>query len=129
MIKSQIPIAQSFGEFFRSKRISIGLTLRSFCERFGLDPAYISRIERELLSPPQDRERLEGLAKALGIKDGTSEWVTFFDMAYIAKGQVPEDILKDKQYTKYLPLLFRTARGQKLSSKKLQDLVDLINKK
>ena len=127
MGKSQVPLNQNFGEFFRKKRVDAGLTLRSFCERFGLDPAYISRIETDILTPPQDKDKLIALAKALGIKQDSSDWIAFFDLAYIAKGKLPEDILKDKKSIKYLPLLFRTARGQRLSKKKLQELVNLIN--
>ncbi len=120
-------IIKSFGEYFRQKRVEAGLTLRNFCERFGFDPAYISRIETDILPPPQGKEKLSALAKALGIKDESMDRVNFFDLAYISKGRVPEDILKDKRSMKYLPLLFRTARGQRLSKKKLQELVDLIN--
>lgn len=127
MNKSQALLTQNFGEFFRQKRINAGFTLRSFCERFGLDPAYISRIETDILTPPQDKDKLSALAKALGISEGSSSWIDFFDLAYIAKGKLPEDILKDKKSIKYLPLLFRTARGQRLSKKKLQELVELIN--
>lgn len=128
MNKSQALTAQSFGEFFRSKRIALGFTLRSFCERYGFDPAYISRIETDLLTPPQDKDKLSALAKALGIKEGSTDWVDFFDLAYLAKGKVPLDILASEKAQKFLPLLFRTARGQRLSKKRLQELVGLINK-
>lgn len=128
MNKSQ-DISQTFGDFFRQKRIEAGFTLRSFCARFGFDPAYISRIERDLLSPPEDKDKVEGLAKALDIKEGSTDWVDFFDRAYLSKGKVPQDILDDSKSMKYLPLLFRTARGQRLSKKKLTELVELLNKK
>ena len=117
----------SFGEFFRQKRIEAGFTLRSFCNRFGFDPAYISRLERNLLPPPEDKDKLSGLAKALNIKEGTNSWVNFFDSAYISKGKLPSDILEEPKLVKCLPLLFRTVRGKKLSKKKLQELVNLIN--
>lgn len=120
---------QNFGDFFREKRVESGLTLRSFCARFGFDPAYISRIERGLLTPPEDKDKLEGLAKALGLKEGSTNWVNFFDMAYLSKGKVPQDILEDGKSAKYLPLLFRTARGERLSKKKIKELVVLINRK
>lgn len=127
MTKSKISADQNFGEFFRSKRIDAKFTLRNFCNRFGLDPGYISRIETNTLTPPKDKDKLSALAKALGIKDASTDWITFFDLAYIAKGKLPEDILASKKAPKFLPLLFRTARGQRLSKKKLQELVDLIN--
>lgn len=127
MNKSQDDNTQNFGEFIRQRRIKLGFTLRSFCNRFDFDPAYISRLERNLLPPPENKDKLEGLAKALNIEKGTVDWVNFFDMSYIAKGEIPQDILNKTRSERYLPLLFRTARGKKLSKKKLQELVKLIN--
>ena len=120
-------VNSTFSEFFRQKRVNMGLTLRSFCEKFGLDPAYISRLETGNLNPPKDRDKLVALAQALGIKEETTEWVEFFDQAYLAKGEIPQDILTGQSSSKYLPLLFRTARGKKLSKQKLQELIKLIN--
>lgn len=127
MTKNQTLPVQTFGEFFRQKRVQAELTLRSFCERFGFDPAYISRIERNLLLPPEDKNKLQGLAKALKIKETSTDWVDFFDLAHIAKGKLPPDILEKQKSINYLPLFFRTARGEKLSKKKLKELIELIN--
>ena len=127
MNKKQEEKVLTFGEFFRQKRIEADFTLRSFCERFGFDPAYISRIETEILTPPQDKDKLSALARALGLKENSTDWVSFFDLAYIAKGKVPEDILTNKKSIRYLPLFFRTARGKRLTKNKLQELVNLIN--
>ena len=127
MTKSQDPAAQTFGEFFRQKRIALGFTLRSFCERYNYDPGNISKLERNILSPSIDKEKLAGYATALKITRDSEEWTTFFDLAHAAKGRVPEDILSSKKAPRFLPLLFRTARGQRLSKKKLQELVNLIN--
>ncbi|MCX6705718.1 MAG: helix-turn-helix transcriptional regulator [Candidatus Woesebacteria bacterium] len=117
----------NFSDLFRQKRIEGGLTLRSFCEKHHLDPAYISRLETGNLNPPKDRGKLSSLAQALNIQEKSSDWINFFDQAYLAKGEIPQDILEDKKSLKYLPLLFRTARGKKLSKKKLQELIKLIN--
>jgi len=127
MTKIQDSSVQTFGEFFRQKRISLGFTLRSFCERYNFDPGNISRLERDILSPSIDKEKLAGYAAALKIPHDTEEWTMFFDLAHAAKGRVPEDILSSKKAPRFLPLLFRTARGQRLSKKKLQELVNLIN--
>jgi len=127
MNKSQgVSFPSTFGEFFRQKRISLGFTLRSFCERYGYDPGNISRLERGILPPTEDQDKLQALAKALGLKEESSEWVTFFDLAYISKGKIPSDILSKPRATEHLPLLFRTARGKKLSKKKLQALIKIL---
>lgn len=105
----------------------MGFTLRSFCERYSYDPGNISRLERNILSPSIDKEKLAGYATALKIPRDSEEWTLFFDLAHAAKGRVPKDILSREEASRFLPLLFRTARGQRLSKKKLQELVNLIN--
>ena len=117
----------TFGEFFRQKRIALGFTLRSFCKQYQLDPGNVSRLERNILPPTIDEEKLAGYATALKITKGSTDWMIFFDLANTAKGRIPSDILNHEEAMKYLPLVFRTARGKKLTKKKLQDLIKLIN--
>jgi len=127
MTKSQAPTAQTFGEFFRSKRIGLGLTLRTFCEKYNFDPGNISKLERGILSPTIDKEKLEGYALALKISKDSSDWVTFFDLAYIAKGALPPDIKNNQRTVSLLPAFYRTARGEKLTKEKIKKLIELLN--
>ncbi len=127
MNKSQSPITQNFGDLFRQKRISLGFTLRAFCERYNYDPGNISRLERNILSPSIDIEKLEGYATALKIKRDSEEWTTFFDLAHAAKGKIPADILKNPSIASFLPAFYRTARGEKLSREKINQLIKLLN--
>ena len=127
MKNSQETSIQTFGEFFRQKRLASEMTLRSFCQRYGYDPAYISRIERGILTPPENKEKLKAFAFALKIKEGTEEWVIFFDLAYISKGQIPKDITSNKNTLEYLPLLFRTVRGKKITPIRIKKLIKLLN--
>jgi len=115
-----------FGEFFKEKRQALGLTLREFCLKHKLDPGNLSRLERGLLPPPQDRDRLEEYAKCLGLKSGSDDWYAFFDLAAAAKGRIPEEIMEDKELVAKLPLVFRTLRGKRLTDKVLDDLVKKI---
>jgi len=127
MTKSQTSSVQNFGEFFRQKRIALGFTLRAFCERYNYDPGNISRLERNILSPSIDKQKLEGYATALKIPHESEEWTTFFDLAHAAKGKVPEDILKSPHILSILPAFYRTARGEKLDKKKINQLIKLLN--
>ena len=127
MPKSQASSFQTFGEFFRQKRVSVGFTLRSFCERYGYDPGNISRLERNILSPSIDRQKLEGYATALKIPRDSEEWTSFFDLAHAAKGKIPEDIIKSPHILSILPAFYRTARGEKLDKKKIKQLIKLLN--
>lgn len=125
MIKSQTVAAQNFGDYFRSKRISLGLTLRTFCERFGYDPGNISRLERNILPPTLDDEKLTGYATALQIKRDSQDWVLFHDLAYAAKNSIPKDIRKHN--IDFLPAFFRTIRNKKMDKQKLQELIEFLN--
>ena len=117
----------TFGEFFRKKRVGLGFTLRSFCERFNYDPGNISRLERNVISPSIDIQKLEGYALALKIQEDSEDWVTFFDLAHLAKGKVPEDLNKSSQIFSLLPAFYRTIRGNKLSRKKIEQLIKLLS--
>ncbi|HNY04764.1 MAG TPA: helix-turn-helix transcriptional regulator [Candidatus Woesebacteria bacterium] len=118
---------QNFGIFFRNRRVSLGFTLRSFCERFGYDPGNISRLERNILTPSIDESILKGYAKALQIIEGSLEWVTFFDLAHLAKGTIPVDIRNNQQMMSVLPAFYRTMRGEKLNKEKVKELIALLN--
>lgn len=127
MNKSQVATAQNFGDFFREKRIGLGFTLRAFCERYNYDPGNISRLERNIISPSVDAKKLEGYASALKIDRDGEEWTTFFDLAHTAKGQIPADILEKSAIASFLPAFYRTARGEKLSKEKINQLIKLLN--
>lgn len=118
---------QNFGVFFRSHRVILGFTLRSFCERFGYDPGNISRLERNILTPSVDENILKGYAKALQIPEGSSDWVTFFDLAHVAKGTIPIDIRNNEQMMTVMPAFYRTLRGEKLGKEKINKLIALLN--
>lgn len=117
-----------FGEYFKKKRIEKGMTLRDFCRKFGLDPGNISKLERGLLPPPTSRGKLETYASHLGLKKGSDDWMEFFDLAAACRGELPKDFLEDSEVVKNLPVIFRTIRGKKVSSKLLDELIEKIRK-
>ncbi len=119
---------QTFGDFFKEKRITLKKTLRQFCAENKLDPGNISKLERGLMLPPQGSDKLEEYAQYLQIKKGTDDWYTFFDLAHIESGRIPEELLNDANVASRLPILFRTLRGKKISEKKLDELVEMIRK-
>jgi len=123
-----MPTNSRFGNFFKQRRIALGLTLREFCRRNGVDPGNISRLERGLLPPPQGRETLENYAKLLELERGSDEWYTFFDLAAAETGRIPPEILEDEDLVEKLPILFRTLRGQKVPDEQLDELVRKLRK-
>jgi transcriptional regulator with XRE-family HTH domain len=118
--------SNAFGSFFKDFRQGQGVTLREFCLSNGFDPGNISKMERGLLPPPGSEAKLKEYAKALKIRRGSEAWYQFFDLARTATGRIPPDVMRNRDVAARLPLLFRTLRGQKVSEKKLDELVKLI---
>src|SRR3989338_4340782 len=116
-------ISAVFGEFFKAKRQALGLTLREFCLKHQLDPGNLSRLERGLLPPPQDRKRLEEYAKYLELRQGSDNWYTFFDLAAAAKGRLPAELLEDERLVAKLPLVFRPLPETRTTDKTPDELV------
>ncbi len=119
--------SSAFGEFFKAKRQALGLTLREFCLKHRLDPGNMSRLERGLLAPPQGRDRLEEYAKYLGLKKGSDDWHTFFDLAAVSKGRIPAKLMEDEDLVAKLPLIFRALRSKRLANKQLDDLIRKVH--
>ena len=118
---------KTFGEAFKAHRLNLQMSLRHFCQKNELDPANISKLERNLLPPPKD-EKLRGYARALGLVDGTAPWTEFFDLAAAAKGEFPKD-LRDEELVTQLPALFRTMRGDAPSDEQLEHIITLLRRR
>ena len=116
---------KTFYEFFHTKRRELGITLREFCRNNKFDVGNVSKLERGKFSPPK-REKLEEYAKALGIKKGTDDWITFFDLASIDAGRIPEDIVSDEKAVLALPMLFRTLRDKSVSDEDLDKIINIV---
>lgn len=117
---------QSFGGFFKFLRVRKGITLREFCLRHELDPGNLSKLERGMLTPPQDIEKLKEYANYLDIKSGSKDWHTFVDLASASAGKIPADIMGDKEIVSRLPIFFRTLRNKKLTKEALKELIEKI---
>jgi len=118
----------AFGALFKELRIGQKMTLRQFCEAHRYDPGNISKLERARLAPPGSEEKLTQYAKALKIRRGSDAWYQFFVLARVARGKLPPEILRKRDVVARLPLLFRTLRGQKVSSRKLNELIEMIRR-
>jgi transcriptional regulator with XRE-family HTH domain len=117
-----------FGEFIKEKRLHKGITLREFCRQLELDASNWSKIERGVMSPPQDEEKLKQLAKVLGIGLQSEVWQELKDKARIDAGSIPEDILSDEKTLNALPMFFRTIRSEKPTPEELDKLINKIRK-
>ena len=120
--------SEGFGAYLKSLRLERRVTLREFCRRARADPGNISRIERGVWPPPQDRNILVRYATALELKEASDEWYKFFDCAAADCGIIPKDIMEDDEVVKVLPVLFRTLRREKPSEEDLDRLVDKLRR-
>lgn len=59
----------SFGALFHALRIKRKITLRQFCIKNGFDSGNISKMERNMLSPPNSVDKLMELVKSLDPSD------------------------------------------------------------
>ena len=121
----------NFGSYFRQKRLEQNLTLRGFCQRYGIDTAYISRVENNKIKPPRGK-RLSALAKALNISKNSQEWITFFDLAHQSRSELPKDLNEEApEILSMLPAFLRTPDGKRISKKKVEELISFLktNKK
>ena len=102
-----------FGDFFRQRRESLGLSLREFCRRSGLDPGNISRLERGLRKPPQSSGILEEYATSLKLEPHSREWHTFLDLAAAETGRIPTQMQGSPTVRDQLAHVFRTLRAER----------------
>lgn len=118
-----------FGDYLREKRLEKNFTLRAFCERFGFDTAYVSRLETNKLKPPS-ADKLAALAEALGLQKNSQEWIKFFDLAHQARNELPDDVKENaSEVISLLPAFLRTPDGKRVSKQKIEKLIDFLEKK
>lgn len=118
----------TFGDLFKNKRVATGKSLREFCALYGLDPGNVSKVERGLMPPPKDIDKLKEYARILGISEGGDLWHEFMDRACAESGNIPKDILDDKEVVDKLPVFFRLLRGKQVDDEKLKGLIDKIKR-
>ncbi len=122
-----VPLGR-FGAFFADiRRRRLELSLREFCKQNGFSPGNLSRLERGKTPPPKSPKILKRYAKALGLEKDSDDWVRFFDLAAAERGEIPIDLMSDKDLVRQLPALFSTLRGGRI--RRLRELSDLIRKR
>lgn len=115
-----------FGEFIKEKRLSKGFGLREFCKIIEVDASNWSKVERGVLAPPQDEEKLKKIALVLDIEVESGLWKEMKDKASISAGVIPQDILSDTEVLQALPVFFRTLRSEKPTPEDLDKLIQMM---
>lgn len=94
----------SFGELLREYRLASGFGLRRFAGIVDLKASNLSDIEHGRRYPPEDPDKLRGIADALGLIDGSEERERFFDAAR-RPGTLPADVRHMADRRMVAPLL------------------------
>ena len=118
----------NFGDFFSAKRKALRKTLREFCRENGFDAGNLSKVERGIQKPPQNKEKRLQYATALGIKEGSDDWLEFCDLATISAGKIPTGIVNDKELMAEVPVLFRSIAKEGVESDRVRELLDALKK-
>lgn len=118
----------TFGEFVKARRIARRITLRAFSEALGIDPSNYSRIERGLIQPPTNPDKLKPYCRILGIAHDSEEYRELVRLAALGRGEIPPAILSDAAVLAKLPVLFRTLEGGKVDEAVLDELFEIMKK-
>ncbi len=114
-----------FGEFFREMLIAKNMSLREVARASGIDASNLSKMERGVAYPPQKRETLQKLARALNLDE--TEERRLFELAALVNGMIPEDLEHVKK-NKAIPLLLRAIDNIQLDEEQTAKLAELIEK-
>lgn len=116
----------NFGDLLRNRRLAANMTLREFARLTSYDPSNISKVERNVATPPPTIT-LKVWAKHLKLQPGSADYQEFLDIAQIARNRIPEDAPAEFR-NKLLPAMLRTARSKDLTKEEFDRLVELLNK-
>jgi transcriptional regulator with XRE-family HTH domain len=86
----------AFGQFFRNRRIALGLNLSEFCRQNGFDKGNVSRLERGIKKPPESPDLLQDFASALKLQPDSEDQKNFMRHAAIALGKLPSDLSENR---------------------------------
>lgn len=110
-----------YGEMLRLSRVGKKMTLRELSAKADVDIAYISRIERETIKPPQGEEVLDSLHIALELDAEKAEEMK--NQAAIDNKRIPEAVVG----LKGIPLLLRSVAAKKPTEEQIRRIIDIIN--
>lgn len=101
--------ALNFGEYLKELRLKSRKTLREFCRNADQDPGYISKVERRLISAPQNLEVLNRFGEVLGLFPEEQQHLN--DLAFTDNGLIPPDVYERRDPAEYLPAFWHGYRN------------------
>lgn len=115
-----------FGAYIKELRLKKGFSLREFARRIKEDPSNWSKIERGVLPPPKDREKIRTIANILEISEGSVKWNRLEDFAAVDTAAIPKYITEDKEILELLPAFFRTISSIRPTRENIEELIQKL---
>ena len=119
-------MALDFKSLIKFHRLRAGYGLRQFAELVGESAPNYAGVEAGRREPWRSKDKLRTIAKALALREGTTEWDTFFIAA--ADGCAVPPGMEHLLERPMIPVLLRTVDELKLSEDDLRQLVDELYK-
>lgn len=114
---------KTFGDFIKSKRLALDLSLREFASEIGMQPSNYCNVEAGVLGPPRG-EQLERIGKALGLKKGTPDYAEFHDLAAKGRDGIPADVEQLIKENDLIPAMLRTVEYEKVTKEQLRGIIE-----
>ena len=116
-----------YGEMLRTIRTEKAITLRELASNSDIDAAYLSRIERCTIPPPQKAELLNAINEAISATP--EESIALKDQSAIDNKQFPQDIAENIKEMVGIPLLLRTMANKKMTEEQIRKVTAFINER
>jgi transcriptional regulator with XRE-family HTH domain len=116
-----------YGQILREIRTKKDITLRELALRSDIDVAYLSRVERESILPPQKEELLDAINEALELESKLAKELK--DQSMLDNQMLPKDIAEKMKSMEGVPMLLRTVANKKLDGDQIKKLTNFINER
>lgn len=116
-------MSESFGAFLRERRVAGGMSLRQFAKLCGLQPSNYCNVENSAAAPPP-ADKVEAIANALGIVEGSEDYTMLLDLAAQGRNEVPADVARIVREREAIPALLRTVENEKVTEEQLMGIID-----
>jgi transcriptional regulator with XRE-family HTH domain len=118
-----------FGDFIKSKRLALEITLRDMCNRLEFSPAYLSDIENNRRYP-MDNNKIELLIKELKLSPEDQE--TLYDLAGRERKAVSPDLpeyIMDSEVAPYVRMALRKAKKNDVTVDDWKRIINELGRK
>jgi transcriptional regulator with XRE-family HTH domain len=111
--------SEPFGDYVRNKRMEKGITLRKLAEMLGVSATFLSKVERNELTPPSE----DNVKKLAHLLDENADFL--LGLAGKIDGEIKQDVLNlMMEKPELMPTFFRKAR--QLSDAQLEQILENI---